>query len=856
MDTPSDEEIPSEQDDIATAEAAFPLVGIGASAGGLQALQQFFAQMPADSGMAFVVILHLSPIHESSAAAVLQTATAMPVLQVTEAVNVLPDHVYVIPPAQDLSMADGTLRLEQRDGPGERRAPVDLFFRTLASSHGQYAAAIVLSGTGSDGASGIERIKEHGGVTLTQDPVEAEFGDMPQNAVATGMVDYVLPVVELPNALVAYWRNGKTIQLPVAAIVAASEERERAEQPIDTSDALRDIFALLRMRTQHDFSQYKRPTLLRRIARRMQVHGVADLAAYLQILRTQPDEMAALLRDLLISVTNFFRDPEVWLTLESLLPQMFAGKHSDDQVRIWVAGCATGEEAYSVAILLAEYAATLDAPPGMQVFATDIDEEAIAAARQGLYRETIAADVSAERLSRFFIPEQGRYRIKREIRDMVLFAPHNLLRDPPFSRLDLVTCRNLLIYLNRAVQEQVLKLFHFTLRQNGYLLLGVSESTDSVPSLFSPIDSGQRLFQRRTIPTVMPANMASLPLVSLTSRRITAGHRADADTAPLLAEVHQRLLLHYAPPSVLVNQDYDIVRISRGGGRFLELSEGELATNLLKLIHPSLRIELRSALFQTLQQDTPVETRRVQLELAGESRLVSLTVHQQNEPDWMQGYILVLFNESPNISGDDLSVVGDAEPLVRQLEEELQRTKDQLRATIEQYETAVEEHKAANEELQAINEELRATTEELETSKEELQAINEELTTVNHEMKHKVEELGQSNNDLQNLMASTQIGTIFVDRELRIRRYTLSAQTIFNLIPSDVNRPLAHITHKLNYDELTADAAQVLKTLVKAEREVQSADGRWYLARMVPYRTLEDKIDGVTLTFVDITDRK
>jgi two-component system CheB/CheR fusion protein len=833
----------------------FPVVGIGASAGGLQALQQFFAHMPPDSGMAFVIILHLSPTHESNAAAVLQQSTHMPVIQVIEAVAVAPNHVYVIPPTSDLSMLDGSIRLEERNGARERHAPIDLFFRTLADTHGTSSAAVVLSGSGADGASGIQRIKEHGGVTLAQDPHEAEYGDMPRSAVATGMVDYVLPVIELPNALVTYWRNGQSIELPIESAPLPTEDMLSPPLPKDDGDALREIFAQLRMGTNHDFSQYKRPTLRRRIGRRMQVHGITDMPSYALLLRQQPEELQALLRDLLISVTNFFRDPEAWLTLESLVPQIFAGKHADDHVRVWVAGCASGEEAYSVAMLLYEYASTLDQAPGIQVFATDIDEEAIAAARQGLYRETIAEDVSPERLARFFMPEQGCYRIKREIRDLVLFAVHNLLRDSPFSRLDLVTCRNLLIYLNRDVQEQVLKLFHFTIRPNGYLLLGASESTDSVPSLFTAIDKGQRLFQRRTNPTSM-SSMPSLPLTMPAVRRALSGTTVDSGSAQALAEVHQHLLTQFAPPSVLLNQDYDIVRISRGGGRYLELSEGEIVTNALKLVHPSLRIELRTALFQAMQQDMPVETRRVRLNIQGEPRLVNLLVQQLQEPEWMHGYVLVIFSESTDFSGDGLNIPGDAESLARQLEEELQRTKDQLRTTIEQYETAAEEHKAANEELQAINEELRATTEELETSKEELQAINEELTTVNQEMKYKVEELSQSNSDLQNLMASTQIGTIFLDRELRIRRYTASAQALFNLIPSDLNRPLAHVTHKLDYDQLSADAAQVLETLAKVEREIQSQDGNWYLARMVPYRTLEDKIDGVTLMFFDISERK
>ncbi|HET9220884.1 MAG TPA: CheR family methyltransferase, partial [Roseiflexaceae bacterium] len=771
---------------------AFPIVGIGASAGGLQAVQQFFAHMPPDTGMAFVVILHLSPTHESHAASLLQPTTEMPVVQVTEAVLVAPNHVYVIPPAQDLSMVDGAIRLQEREEPRARHAPIDLFFRTLAETHGRFAAAVVLSGSGADGASGIERIKERGGVTFVQDPEETEHAGMPRSAVATGLVDYILPVTALPDALLSYWRTAVSVRLP------APEDVPSSTVPADAAQTLREILTLLRARTTHDFSQYKRPTLLRRIGRRMQVQGVVDLPAYLAILRAKPDEVQALLRDLLISVTNFFRDPETWLTLESLLPQIFAGKQAGDQVRVWVAGCATGEEAYTVAMLLAEYAATLDQPPSLQVFATDIDEEAINVARQGLYRQTIAADVSPERLARFFVAEQGHYRIKRELRELVLFAAHNLLRDPPFSRLDLITCRNVLIYLDRDVQQQLLQLFHFTLRPQGYLLLGAAESIEGAASLFTPLAKGQRLYQRHT-PPARPVNMPSLPLSGPSSQPVGVRREAGAGSAQSFGELHQQLLIQYAPPSVLVNRDYDIVHISRGGGRFLALAEGELSPNLLKLIHPTLRVELRTALFQATQEEGAVATRRVRIDLQGESWLVSLLVQPVQEPESLRGSFLIIFNESADSSAGEPRATGEAEPLIRQLEDELQRTKDQLRTTIEQYEAATEEHKAANEELQAINEELRATTEELETSREELQSINEELTTINQEMRHKVEEVGQSNNDLQNLMASTQIATIFVDRELRIKRYTPSAQAIFNLIPSDINRPLAHITHQLDY---------------------------------------------------------
>ncbi|MBK9714036.1 MAG: PAS domain-containing protein [Kouleothrix sp.] len=818
------------------------IVGIGASSGGLQALQRFLSNVPEDNGMAFVVILHLSPEHESRAAELLQHVTAMPVMQVIAPITVEPGRVYVIPPSKFLSMVDHTLQPREPEGRRGQRAPIDLFFRTLAETHGPNAAAIVLSGSGADGSIGAQRIKEQGGVVLAQEPSEAEFDSMPRNAIATGLVDFVLPVAEMPARLIEYWRGAESLRLPP----------EDAPRPETESDTLREIFTMLRARTGHDFSQYKRATLLRRIGRRMQVNAVGDLASYLVVLSTRPEEIQALLRDLLISVTNFFRDSTTWLALETIVRRLFAGKEPGEQVRVWAAGCATGEEAYSVAMLLYEHALTIEQTPNIQIFATDIDEESIAIARQGLYPETIAADVSPERLQRFFMPEQGRYRIKKEIRDLVLFAPHNLLRDPPFSKLDLITCRNLLIYLNRDMQDQVLYLFHFTLRPDGYLLLGASESTDGVPGLFTPIDKIHRLYQRRTAPATLPAPMPAVPLIGTLRRPPILAGASDGDVRSF-GKLHAQLLAEHTPPSVIINEEYEIVHLSRGVSRFLQFAEGEPSHNLLKVVHPDVRVELRTALFAVLQRGSGLESRRVRVELDSKAWLVNLVVQPIREPDWARGYILVIFNDVAE--ADDLERGGsrDAEPVVRQLEEELQRAKEQLRATIEQYETAVEEYKAANEELQAINEELRAATEELETSKEELQSVNEELITVNQELKHKVEEVGQSNNDLQNLMSSTEIGTIFVDRELRIKRYTPSAQAIFNLIPTDINRPLAHITHKLHYDRLIADAASVIETLAKVEREVPSHEGCWYLARLLPYRTIEDKIDGVIITVVDIT---
>ena len=836
-----------------------PVVGIGASAGGLVALKQFFTHMPAESGMAFVVILYLSPDYDSNLAAILQQSTAVPVVKVIEQVPVEANHVYVIPPTKHLAMLDGTIKLTKPAGPRRHQAPIDLFFRLLAETYGRNAAAIVLSGSGADGTIGAPRLKENGGLVLAQNPSEAEYDAMPRSLIATGLVDLVLPVAKMPDRLIGYWRNAQEVRLSVDE--PERRESDEAMLPVDEpqrreSDEamLRDIFAVLRTRTSHDFSQYKRPTVLRRIGRRMQVNLVTNLADYLAVLHTRPDEVQALLRDLLISVTNFFRDHEAWQTLEQAIPQLFAAKQASDFVRVWVVGCATGEEAYSIAMLLYEYAARHEQHPTIQIFATDIDEDAIGVARQGLYPDTIAVDITTERLQRFFTPEQDRYRIRKEIRDLVLFAPHNILRDPPFSKLDLITCRNLLIYFNRDMQEQVLHLFYFTLRPDGYLLLGASESTDGAPGMFSPTDKVQRVFQRRMIPTSVPNITPNLPFVG-PARQPTVQRNSDLLT-PSFSELDAYVLTHYGPAMMIVNEQYEIVYLARSAGQLLSYTDGTPSHNLLKSVHPDLRLELRTALFAAVQQAHRVETRRMQIEVAGEPRQIHVVVQPLDEPQWAHGYIAVIFHQMAGAGELIQPLAADAEPIMRQIEEELQRTKDQLRMTIEQYETANEEHKAANEELQAINEELRVATEELETSKEELQSVNEELLAVNQELKHKVDEVSQSNNDLQNLMASTEIGTLFIDRELRVKRYTPSARAIFNLIPSDINRPLSDVTNTLNYTQLAEDAAYVLETLSQIEREALSSNGNWYLARLRPYRTSEARIDGVVLTFVDITKRR
>lgn len=844
------------------------LVGIGASAGGIGALLRFFEAMPADSGLAFAILLHTTPDHDSRLAEVLQVKTVMPVTNVAEAERIEPNRVYCLPPDSHVSLVGGHIRPMKPDVEGNGHAPIDIFFRTLAHAYRDKAIAVVLSGAGADGSLGLGRVREEGGVSIVQDPSEAEHGTMPRSAIETGYVDFILPVARMAEKLISLKDNAKRITLPPSVAPQRSVEE----------DALRELLALLRARTRHDFASYKRSTLLRRIERRLQVTECEDIRAYLEYIRRNPEELQGLLRDLLISVTNFFRDPEAFVRLQSeVVPKLFEGKNASDQIRVWVTGCATGEEAYSIAILLFEYADAISTPPALQIFATDIDEDALAHGRQGLYPHTIAADVSPERLKRFFIKEGQYYRVRRELRETVLFAPHNILRDPPFSKLNLVSCRNLLIYINRNMQGRILEIFHFALKPEGFLFLGSSESTEGLSDLFKAIHKKYRILRRnedasfRAAPpppvagewVPRPSVLPQLPQLAPRPEGVTYG------------ELHYRLLEAIAPPSVLVNADYDIVHLSEHAGRYLRLTGGEPTRNLLKVAHPELRLELRSLLISAAQQ-SDVTSGRVVVNLEGAQHFLRVVVRplaaqprrQAQETATQPPFMLVVFEESdaPAAGKEDAPAPAHApaqgqpsrslEPIVRQLEAELERTRDQLRATVEEYETSTEELKASNEELQAMNEELRSASEELETGKEELQSVNEELTTLNTELREKVDEIGRSNSDLQNLMASTRIATLFLDRTLRLKRYTPSAQELFNIIPGDVGRPLAHVTHKLDYSWMVDDAERVLRDLQTVEREITTTDGRHLHARLLPYRAIDDKINGVVLTFTDIHERK
>jgi two-component system, chemotaxis family, CheB/CheR fusion protein len=833
----------------------FLVVGLGGSAGAISAFKEFFHHMPPRSGMAYVVILHLSPEYESQLTEVLQQATEMPVEQVVESVRVEPDRVYVIPPNKSLSIIDGSLKLSDVTGYEERRAPVDIFFRTLAESHHSRAVAVVVSGTGANGSMGLKRVKENGGLVLVQEPSEAEFNEMPRNSIRTGLVDQVLPVSEMPARIKAYRDQLDSLRLP-------EEAEGRAE---GDERALVEIFTTLRVRTGHDFSDYKRGTVMRRIARRMGVQELPDLPAYARYLREQREEAHSLLKDLLISVTNFFRDGEAFAALERrVIPRLFDGKGPEDQVRVWAAACATGEEAYSVAMLLCEYASTLPSPPAIQVFGTDLDEAAVAHARRGHYTLNDVADVSPERLREFFVKEGEGFTVRRELRETLLFVRHNLIKDPPFSRLDLVTCRNLLIYFNRAAQRRATDVLYFALKPAGYLFLGTSETLEGAGDLFATCDKEQHIYQSRG---VMPRAKISVELSP--SLRVDRGAAAErAPQPPALrertperlhgVELHRRLLEVYGAPSVVVNEDYDIIHLSERAGRYMQFSAGEGTLNLLRVVRPELSLDLRAALLQAAQEQTSVEARGLVVEAGGQSETVNLVVRPAlGEGDPARGFFLVLFERGAAGAAEKpaAEAVSTAEPAARRLEGENERLRLQMRTTVEQYETQTEELKAANEELQAVNEELRSTTEELETSKEELQSVNEELHTVNQELKNKIEELTHANDDMRNLIGSTQIGTVFLDRSLRIKLFTPRARDIFNLISADVGRPLRDITSQIADGDLASDAESVITRLHTVEREVGTRDGRFYLMQLSPYRTAEDRIEGVVLTFVEITRR-
>lgn len=834
------------------------IVGIGASAGGLKALRSFFEALPETTGMAFVVVTHLHPEHESVMADILQGNTKMHVSQVTRMVDVEPDHVYVIPPNHQILMADHKVDVKEYDEPRGPRSPVDHFFRSLAKV-GHNMVGIILSGTGSDGSVGIKAIKEEGGLLMVQSPEEAEYDGMPRAAINTGIIDVVLPVSELADTLIKYARQPD--MLP----------RDPEELTAQQNETMQRILAHVNARTGHDFRQYKRTTVLRRIQRRMQLSGYQSLDEYHSFMRQNGDEASAMFNDILIGVTNFFRDAGSWDALAStVIPDIFANKREGDTVRVWTIGCSTGEEAYTVAMLLLEHAETLNERIPIQVFASDLDDRALSQARDGIYPSAIEADVSAARLERFFTPRDGHYQVRRELRDLVLFTKHSVLRDPPFSKLDLISCRNLLIYLQREVQESVLDTFHFALVPEGYLFLGSSESAESVKELFQAVDKSHRIYRARIWVGKYP-HVPTLPLKGFPARSYDAvvplrGTQKRSVTDVSLIQDHLKALEETGPPSIWVDEDYMILNISESAGRFLVYPGGPVTNHLLHLVRPELHTELRSALFQAFEKGKSTVSTPLNVHLDGGTERVVIAVRlDKRKAEFKKEQArraLVIFIEDEDAAGPGVEKaakdrsVQRSEDVVKQLEREVHHLRSRLQASLEEFNSSNEEMKAANEELQSINEEYRSTTEELETSKEELQSVNEELQTVNNELRNNVEEISRAHSDLENLMYATQIATIFLDRELKIKRYSPGMERLFNIKPTDRGRPISDFTHKLGYQNLVEDVRSVLDDLVTIERESTGPDNRSMLIRLLPYRTVDKQVDGVVISFVDITEVK
>ncbi|MBW9107397.1 chemotaxis protein CheB [Paraburkholderia phenoliruptrix] len=847
----------TEQAGVRHAGPAFAVVGIGASAGGVQALLRFFEAVPPSPGVAFVVVLHLSPDHISHAHDVIQHVTGLPVRQVTAPVPLERDHVYVIPPGKQLSMVDGYLRLREPEAPRFPPTSIDVFFRSLAEAHGARAVSIILSGSGSDGAIGIARVREQGGITIAQQPEEAQYQDMPRSAIATGNVDFILPVAEIAPRLLALVQNAQRIELPAPS--DDGEEVSDSDMPAKRGDPVDDVLDVLRQRTRHDFSNYKRGTILRRIERRLQVNRLTTVDAYRGFLNDNVEETPKLLADLLIGVTNFFRDPEAFEALENAInAELIRLLQGRDEVRAWVPACATGEEAFSIAILLSEAARKLPHRPQVTVFATDIDEHAIAVARTGSYPRAISNDVTPARLAQFFNPDGDRYRLVKSVRDTVIFAPHNILRDPPFSRMDLVSCRNMLIYLDRRAQSRVLETLHFSLRPGGYLFLGSAESADFATELFAPVDKHKKIY--KALPHTAKSSVLAFPV--LPARELTAEpvFFNIADRTPVIESVLSTLTRApepFGPPVVVVRADGLIVQRSANAIHLIHDHRGARITNLFDIVREDARPALRQRIEEIVRTGKRGEQAAVPFETSAGTVSVDLLIRPLRAPSDEHPLLRLICDvvTLPPVSGNELSDANH-ETTVDSLRRALAGSEERLRDSMDETQSSAEELRASNEELQAMNEELRSASEELEASREELQSLNEELVTVNAELMAKVDESARTSNDLQNLISLVGVATIFLDRQLNIKRYTAPADTLFSVRPTDLGRPLQHLTHKLDYPAMIEDLRAAFGQLKKTEREVSSRDGRRFLARVLPYRTDDDRIDGAVLALIDITEQK
>ena len=837
-------------------ERSFFIVGIGASAGGLEAFTKLLENLPPHTGMAYVLVQHLAPTKDSMLAGLLAKATSMPVEEIQDGMLVEPDRVYVISPNTVLAVFHGKLRVLPRSDPHGQHLPVDSFFRSLAEDQGQNAVGVILSGTGSDGSLGIRDIKAAGGIILAQDDASAKYNGMPRSAVATGAVDFILPPEKIAAELVRISRH------PVMDLFASAKPGPllpaRAEE-------LNRIFMRIRTATGVDFTYYKQATILRRIHRRMLLHKIDALEHYVRYLQENPAEVGVLYQDILINVTSFFREPEAFTALKNVVfPRIVENKSFDIPLRVWVPGCSTGEEAYSLAMCFQEFSEEQNVFHPIQIFASDIDEAAIEKARQGIYPDNIAQDISAERLRRFFVKTEQGYQISKAVRDLCVFARQNLIKDPPFSRMDLISCRNLMIYLGPVLQKKVLPILHYALNPAGYLLLGRSESIGEFVNLFSLVDKNSRIYSKKTSTTKLHFDGERGPVQEKAGEMKKIDERA-AGVPDILKEADSIVLSRYSPAGLVINEDMDILQFRGNISPYLKPQPGKASLNLMKMAGDSLAMELRVLIRAARGKDSAVRKEGIKIKHNHSFTDIAIEVTAFKPRDSSERLFLVIFEdnaaqEKPDrkkaekapAKGKVRSSEGQAAPLMR----ELAATQQHLKSIVTEHEASMEELKALNEEVQSSNEELQSINEELETSKEELQSTNEELSTVNDELQNRNQEITQSNDDLVNVLSGVDIPILLIGNKLEIRRFNASAGKALNLIPGDIGRPISDIRPNINVPDLDTLIREVIDTLLIKEQEIQDTQGRWYSMTIRPYKTIDNRIDGALMTLEDINDLK
>lgn len=829
-----------------------PVVGIGSSAGGLEALGKIFSNMPTDSGVAFVLIQHLDPSHKSSMVELLARYTDMEVLEIEDGMHVQPNKLYVTPPNKSVGIINSVLHLAVPKEPHGLRRPIDFFFQSLADDQEENAIGIILSGFGSDGTIGLRAIKSMGGMVMAQDPESAVSGSMPTSAIDTDLVDYIAAPEKIPQDLVSYVKR-----------IGKKPPKKIIGRDVETLNSLQKILIIIRNRTGHDFSLYKESTINRRIGRRMNVHQLDKVSDYLELIKENPKETTILFKELLINVTSFFRDLDAFKSFEeNITSEVLDNKFDGETVRIWVPGCSTGEEVYSIAMILQEYMDKSGKNFEVQLFGTDIDEDAIETARNATYPSTIVTEVNEERLHRFFTKKDDTYRVKKSIREMAIFAPHDVLINPPFSKLDAISCRNVLIYMNKDAQKKMLSAFNYALKPGGILFLGPSESISNFVESFTTINNKWKIYKSKKTEQYPAGDFVRFPYIKLPQDYTNVEDleilgRTDTNMAK---NVEKLLIEKYAPPTVIVNKDGRVIFIHGRVGKYLEPAEGVANLSIIDMAREGIKFELSSAIHKAILRNSDVVYKKLDVKTNGDYEPISLIVRPITESKLMEGLLMVTFKDiepSPEEEKEKLpKTAPKKDKRIRELEGELKVTRERLHTTIEELETSNEELKSANEELQSMNEELQSTNEELETSKEELQSLNEELLTVNTELQNKVDQLSEVNDDMNNLLNSIEIPTIFIDKNLKIKRFTKETTKLVNLIPSDTGRPLEDIVSNIEYEDMIKDIKEVMERVIFKEKEVTTKDGKWYLARIIPYKTLENIIEGAVITFMDISEQK